>query len=60
MMYNIKDLGQKRSPAIRLKIVVQTKRRTESISECTLQGWQQKTHKKTNPKHKKPWVSCFF
>ena len=32
LMHNIKDLGQKRSPAIRLKIVVQT----ESISEYTL------------------------
>ena len=30
LMYNIKDFGYKRSPAIRLKIVVHT----ESISEC--------------------------
>ena len=39
-MHNIKDLGLKRSPAIRLKIAVQTDRRkhiqTESISEHTL------------------------
>ena len=35
LMYNIKHLKWK-SPAIRLKIVVQTDRQTESISECIL------------------------
>ena len=34
-MYNTKYLGLKPSPAIRLKIEVQTDRQTESISECT-------------------------
>ena len=33
LMYNIKDLGYKWSPAFRLKVVVQT----ESILECTLE-----------------------
>ena len=35
-MYNIKDLVEKESPAIRLNIMVQADGRTESISECTL------------------------
>ena len=35
-MYIIKHLGQKQSPAIRLKIVVQTDTQTESILECIL------------------------
>ena len=38
-MYNIKHLTQKQSPYIRLKIVVQTNRQTESISECNLKDF---------------------
>ena len=37
-MYNIKDLGQKQSPAIRLKIVKQKNRQKESVSERTLKA----------------------
>ena len=37
LMYNIKDLGWKQRPAIRLKIVYwKTDGQTESISECIL------------------------
>ena len=36
-MFNIKDLGKNKvATAIRLKIMVQTDRQTESISVCTL------------------------
>ena len=58
-MYNIKDLGQKQRPATRLKIVVQTDRQTECISEYSLtdlsndirhayQSWQLADHEENN------------
>ena len=36
LMYNIKDKGKKRSPAIRLKIVVQTNRGNRLRNVATL------------------------